>query len=868
MSLNVTNQDRKNAKITYIVFGILFFIFTCLTILFGVLLPNTEEITALGENQELLKSLVEGKDGDDYFLLSKDPSTLYRFETDGNRQISTFPMSKIADKLKEKGDYKEGFDARLKDWSVSCIGDLDETYFLAYNGYGDIFKLKDDGENLTVTDDYYLAPEKAPFKAIDNVKDDLYVWAQENGANYVRKYSVGNLQGGYLGQKMLCVISNEVEGVGATAVTYKKLEPLQKNPLSFNATEEYIYIFVDGGMMIKVGTALRDAVVDGKAVDYFPLAQAEASRQVPILKQQAEKDFFVQKLQGKMNAENPEYTPAEIESADVDTIIEWYKALGGKIRVDTRQKAQEEALQTAKDVFNADKTWRHNSELDSTGKLKALILEEKRLDETQYSIAKWDATINGAVYSKKNQTAYFANATDGYIYAVEKADLDGLKNASLINGVAKRIDSSYCGEGRHFSSFGNGISYNKFANTIFIKYNNERTLSILDLNDKNDYEITHTYTGAYNAYSLTGNRDNSVNLIWRKVEVTSTDATTVPYYYLCSFEPALHENKTLTTWALVICLVLAVLCGGIALWLLFAVKTDRGMYKLQCIQRDFKKNKYVYLALVFFVVLLIMFCYYEAVGAISMSFFNYTREEPTWIWNNFGNYFKVFHSDFWLSVGNMLFFLVFDLILGIVPPVIFAFLLILIRNQVASNWIRSLMFIPGIIPGMASMLIWREGIYGAYGIFNQLIPGDPIYFMSNIDYSRWALILMGFPFVGGYLIFYGGMINIPHEYHEAGWLEGLGVVKRFILIDVPLIMPQIKYIFIMTFIGSVQNYARTYILKSAGTTTVVEKMYRAMMEEANYGLASAYATLIFVFLFFAVAMNFKMQKKDTMGEDL
>jgi hypothetical protein len=76
-------------------------------------------------------------------------------------------------------------------------------------------------------------------------------------------------------------------------------------------------------------------------------------------------------------------------------------------------------------------------------------------------------------------------------------------------------------------------------------------------------------------------------------------------------------------------------------------------------------------------------------------------------------------------------------------------------------------------------------------------------------------------------------------------LEGLGVVKRFFLVDIPLIMPQIKYIFIMTFIGSVQNYARTYILKSQGTTTIVERMYRAMFEEANYGLASAYATIIF-----------------------
>lgn len=862
--LNVTNQDRKNAKTTAIVFGILFAVLTCLTVLFGVLLPNTEEIRALGEDNEQLEALIEGKDGDDYFLLSKETSTLYRFETESNRQISTFPMSKIADKLKEKGDYKEDFDERLTQWSVSCIGDLDETYFLAYNGYGDIFKLKDDGENLTVTDDYYLAPEKMPFKALDNVKDDLYVWAQWNGNNYVRKYSVGNLHGGYLAQKMLCSISNETEGIGEEAVVYKKLEPLQKNPLSFNATEDYIYIFVDGGMMIKVGTALRDTVIDGEPVDYFPLAQAEAP-QWEIVKANKYKDIFVTKLRSKLDATNPQYTETQIAEADAEQIIAWYETLAGReVLSAERQKALDQATKAANEEFSME--WCHKFEI-ATGGISSILLEEEKLDETQYAVAKWDATINGAVYSKKNQTAYFANATEGYIYAVEKADLDGLKNTSLINSVAKRIDSSYCGEGRSFSSFGNGISYNKFANTLFLKYNNERTISILDLNDKNNYEITHTYTGAYDAYGLMGDAENETNLIWRQVSATTLEGSTT-YYYLCSYQPTLHENKTLTTWVFVICLVLAVVCGILTLWMLAAAKTERGMYKLKCIQRDFKKNKYVYLALVFFVVLLIMFCYYEAVGAISMSFFNYTQEEPTWIWNNFGNYITVFRGDFLMEAGNMLFFLVFDLILGIVPPVIFAFLLILIRNKTASNWIRSLMFIPGIIPSMATMLIWREGIYGAYGIFNQLLPGDTIYFMSNINYSRWALILMGFPFVGGYLIFYGGMMNIPHEYHEAGWLEGLGVVKRFLLIDIPLIMPQIKYIFIMTFIGSVQNYARTYILKSQGTTTIVERMYRAMFEEANYGLASAYATIIFVFLFFAVATNFKMQKKDTMGEDL
>jgi len=277
--------------------------------------------------------------------------------------------------------------------------------------------------------------------------------------------------------------------------------------------------------------------------------------------------------------------------------------------------------------------------------------------------------------------------------------------------------------------------------------------------------------------------------------------------------------------------------------------------------------------LVGFVALLIMFCYYEAIGAISMSFFDYTREKPAWIWNNFGNYLRIFNQpNFWLSVRNMLFFLVTDLFFCIVPPLIFAFLLVLIRNKKLSGWIRSLMFIPGIIPSIATMLIWRIGIYGDDGVLNQLIGffgGEKISFLYNTDYAMGSLIFMGFPFVGGYLIFYGGMMNIPEEYHEAGRLEGLGVIKRLLMIDIPLIMPQIKYIFIMTFIESVQNYARTFILGSSGTVTVVESMYRIMMgTQADYGMASAYATIIFAFLFVAVATNFKMQTKETMGEDL
>ena len=110
---------------------------------------------------------------------------------------------------------------------------------------------------------------------------------------------------------------------------------------------------------------------------------------------------------------------------------------------------------------------------------------------------------------------------------------------------------------------------------------------------------------------------------------------------------------------------------------------------------------------------------------------------------------------------------------------------------------------------------------------------------------------MGFPFIGSYLIFYGAMMNIPSSYYEAAELDGITIWKRFFKIDLPLCFPQIKYILIMTIIHSIQNFSRIYITmgrtENVISTPIVE-MY-ILMNDRNYGLASAYATVLFVILF-------------------
>ena len=322
-------------------------------------------------------------------------------------------------------------------------------------------------------------------------------------------------------------------------------------------------------------------------------------------------------------------------------------------------------------------------------------------------------------------------------------------------------------------------------------------------------------------------------------------------------------SKELKRKGIMAALFVCAIIGGIALitaiiaWISYFSR--KVVKKVLSVGAGLKKHWLIYVVLFPSVFILCLFCYYPGVAAMYTSLFDYKAGiSDIKTWNNFGNYAQIFtNSQSLLNFANMILFLLADVVLAIIPPLIFAFFLTLMRRKKLSGVLRTLLFIPGIIPGIAGLLIWRTGIYGDYGLINNIIKasgGEPILFFRSSDYMNiiW-LILMGFPFVGSYLIFYGAMMNIPSSYYEAAELDGISIWKRFIKIDVPLCLPQIKYVLIMTIIASIQNFSRVYVAMN-GTQSVVStpivEMYMLMnSSERNYGLASAYATILFIILF-------------------
>ena len=286
------------------------------------------------------------------------------------------------------------------------------------------------------------------------------------------------------------------------------------------------------------------------------------------------------------------------------------------------------------------------------------------------------------------------------------------------------------------------------------------------------------------------------------------------------------------------------------------------------------RHKFIYLSLVIPFILLIVFYYIPIVLGLGLSFFEYIPGVRLVFagWDNFVS--VVLSTQFWNASATMLIFLIADLLKAVIPPLFVAEAIIAVKFKRFSLVVRILLFLPGILPGVATTLVWSDGIFGStsnslinafVGLFVPGFAKNWIYSASNAT-AIGSLIAFGFPWVGSYLIFYGAVSGIDKSLFEAAKLDGCGWWRRMASLDVPLIFPQIKYIVITAFIASVQNYTSIYVLYGVNgqIKTTALLVYREIIN-ANYGVASVMGLFIFAFLSVCTALNFKIQMKQ--GEE-
>lgn len=197
--------------------------------------------------------------------------------------------------------------------------------------------------------------------------------------------------------------------------------------------------------------------------------------------------------------------------------------------------------------------------------------------------------------------------------------------------------------------------------------------------------------------------------------------------------------------------------------------------------------------------------------------------------------------------------------LGTVPPGIalgLSLALLLNRKRHGVAVWRAVFFLPVVISGVATTLLWGWIFNPKYGLVNNLLGllgiSGPGWFYDEA-WAMPALILMSLWNVGINMVVYlAALQNIPRELVEAAKLDGAGGRARFIHVTWPLISPATFYLLIVNLIGAFQVFTPTYILTRGGpnnaTLTLPLYIYLNVFSygKMGYGAALSWAALVLI----------------------
>jgi raffinose/stachyose/melibiose transport system permease protein len=173
----------------------------------------------------------------------------------------------------------------------------------------------------------------------------------------------------------------------------------------------------------------------------------------------------------------------------------------------------------------------------------------------------------------------------------------------------------------------------------------------------------------------------------------------------------------------------------------------------------------------------------------------------------------------------------------------------------AASIAKYVLVLPIVLPPLVLIEVWAYLLQPGSGLIDHFLGAvglpQPTW-LSDPHLALVSILLVGFPWISnlGFLIFLGGLQNLPADVLDAGKLDGLSAVRRVFAIDIPLLLPQFRIVVILSGINAVQNFVPILLLTNGGpgTATLVPglDMYQSAFSSDQYGYGMAIGTLLFV----------------------
>lgn len=189
-------------------------------------------------------------------------------------------------------------------------------------------------------------------------------------------------------------------------------------------------------------------------------------------------------------------------------------------------------------------------------------------------------------------------------------------------------------------------------------------------------------------------------------------------------------------------------------------------------------------------------------ASLGISFTNYQLLNPDQIqFIGFQNYRKVFTD----AVAGTVLWQTIRLALIVIPVQIAAsiFIAVLLSNRrlLMKNTIRTLFFLPSIIPAFAAVLMWRGYLDPGIGWLPLILQPfgleGLLLSLSSVGIDSLFILTSLWTIGPSILIMMGAIQSIPSEIYEAALLDGADTLTRFFRMTIPLITPAIFFSLIL-----------------------------------------------------------------------
>jgi multiple sugar transport system permease protein len=180
--------------------------------------------------------------------------------------------------------------------------------------------------------------------------------------------------------------------------------------------------------------------------------------------------------------------------------------------------------------------------------------------------------------------------------------------------------------------------------------------------------------------------------------------------------------------------------------------------------------------------------------------------------------------------------------------------------------LRTTVFMPAIVAGVATALMWGWIFNPRFGLIDGLLAAIGLQGPAWLRDPAWAMpamVVIGLWNVGVNVVVYVAALGtVPRELHDAAAIDGAGAFARFRYVTWPALLPVTFYLAIVNAIAASQVFTPSYVLTGGGpddaTLTTALYTFQTAFAYGRLGYAAAMAAAVFLVVLLLTAVAFRV----------